>query len=148
MLKPKTIGQSVLKRTKSKTYTSSAGEILTTEEDDNSYQLAKKFTKVSSLFDNLNPMNILKLTRNMTKGEIDFIIALFDSAGNDFKKYIFDYDLSGFTSSKRNAANKAFNLLKNKGLVKRVSKAKYIINPALFIPFKEEDADNLWSSIP
>lgn len=147
MLKPKTGKPSLLSRVKSKTYTSPDGDWLTTEEEDTSYQLSKYFTKVGSLFNN-DPMNVFKLARNMTKGEIDFIIALFDSAGSGYKTYIFNYDVSALDRSKKNAAYKAFNLLKSKGLVKRVRKAEYIINPALFIPLDEEAADDLWASLP
>lgn len=149
MINPKKSNIPPLAKTKSKTYTSSTGEELTTVEEDKSYQLAKNFSKVGSFFNQSNSMNILKLARNMTKKEIDFLITLFDSAGNNYKAYTFDYDMSSsFSHSQKNAVYTAFNLLHSKLIVKRVSKAKYIINPELFIPFEEELADKLWASLP
>lgn len=67
----------------------------------------------------------------------------------DYTNNIAHIKSQSLSLSERSKFSKAFTLLKSKGLVKRIQKEMYIVNPeAIFHHQHYEDVKNKWDSIP
>ena len=131
------------------------------------------FTRIAPLITykkGMHPMNILNITKNLSKSEHDFLLKLTNNT-NDFTDYT--YPLFILPESKNIKSNlyRAYSNLKKKNLVKKVLqdetvvvetifknkktiltkhiiKGEYIINPDFIRPYLEDVAIILWKSIP
>ena len=110
--------------------------------------LSQNFDKIAKLTGNIG-MNIFEVIANLSKPEQQFLIEI--SKKFTWKTYLIELKFNSLTKSQKSNKYRAYAKLRKKGLVKRVDKDLYFINPKLLIPSNSDleiEAKHLWNQLP
>jgi len=127
----------------------SKGQKLTVSEDTHK---DKPYYKVGNGHTNKQgtSMNLIQLMADMTKPE-QVMMKLLESRLEPWEESSLNcvrIPVSELSSTEVQYINKAYKLLYDKHIVKRIKKEFYIINPSLIIPpIKQRESQILWDSI-
>lgn len=96
--------------------------------------------------DRIYGMDLLRELADSTKPEQFLILAIKDGIGwgNDYDPVV---KVIGTTSTEKQYIKKAYPLLNERDLVRRIKRGHYMINPNALIPIDYNSAIQLWDSL-